>query len=144
MQPLSLPPRLQEIAETLQECERQEKLALLLDYAGRLLPPPAETMQEETPGESVPECMTPVTLRVLLRDGRLRFFFEIPPDAPLIRGYAAIVQEGLWDCTPEEILRIPADFYLSLGLQEVLTPQRLNGLAAILAHVRRVALRYVS
>lgn len=136
-----LPPALAEIVADFSQCERQEKIALLVDYSNQLLPPPPEALADGEAPESVPECMTPVSLRVLQQDGRLRFYFDVPPDAPLIRGYAAIMQQGLWDTTPEEILRIPADFYHQMGLQELLTPQRLNGLTAILAHVKRVALR---
>ncbi len=136
-----LPPALAEIVADFSQCERQEKLALLVDYSNQLLPPPPEALADGEAPESVPECMTPVGLRVLERDGRLRFYFDVPQDAPLIRGYAAIMQQGLWDTTPEEILRIPADFYLQMDLQELLTPQRLKGLTAILAHVKRLALR---
>ncbi|MCS6907712.1 MAG: SufE family protein [Anaerolineales bacterium] len=137
----TLPPALAEIVNDFGLCERQEKIALLVDYANQLLPPPPEAFADGDAPESVPECMTPVSLRVLQTDGRLRFYFDVPPDAPLIRGYAAIMQKGLWDATPEEILRIPADFYHVMGLEELLTPQRLNGLTAILAHVKRIALR---
>jgi cysteine desulfuration protein SufE len=50
-----------------------------------------------------------------------------------------VIMEGLNETTPEEILAIPAEFYLQMGLQDVLTAQRLNGMAAILAHVKRRA-----
>lgn len=136
-----LPTTLAEIVEDFSQCERQEKIALLVDYSNQLLPPPPEALADSETPESVPECMTPVSLRVLQLNGRLRLYFDVPQDAPLIRGYAAIMQQGLWDVTPEEILRIPADFYHAMGLQDLLTPQRLNGLTAILAHVKRVAMR---
>jgi len=141
MMDATLPPALAEIVDEFSQCERQEKIALLVDYANQLLPPPPEALADGDAPESVPECMTPVSLRVLQQDGRLRFYFDVPQDAPLIRGYAAMMQQGLWDVTPQEILRIPADFYHVMGLQDLLTPQRLNGLTAILAHVKRVAVR---
>ncbi len=137
----ALPQALAEIVEDFRLCERQEKIAMLVDYSNQLLPPPPEALADGDMPESVPECMTPVSLRVLPHEGRLRFYFDVPSDAPLIRGYAAIMQQGLWDATPEEILRIPTNFYHAMGLEELLTPQRLNGLTAILAHVKRVAAR---
>jgi cysteine desulfuration protein SufE len=140
----NLPPALAEIVADFRQCERQEKIALLVDYSKQLLPPPSEAVAEGGAPEAVPECMTPLSLWVVAHEGRLRFYFEVPQDAPLIRGYAAIMQQGLWDVTVEEILSIPADFYAAMGLQELLTPQRLNGLAAILAHVKRVALRQLN
>ncbi len=139
-----LPPALAEIVNDFSLCERQEKISLLVDFSNQLLPPPPEALADSKTPEQVPECMTPVSLRVLEQGGRLRFYFDVPQDAPLIRGYAAIIQQGLWDSTPEEILRIPADFYHVMGLQDLLTPQRLNGLTAILAHVKRVAAQTLS
>jgi len=39
--------------------------------------------------------------------------------------------------TPEQVLSIPPDFYLCMGLQRVLTAQWLNSRVAILSHVKR-------
>ncbi len=138
-----LPAPLEGIVSDFSLCERQEKIDLLVSYAGQLLPPPTEALADHQGAESVPECMTPVSVYVVEQNGRLRFYFDIPRDAPLIRGYAAIMQQGLWDATPEEILAIPPDFYHAMGLEQMLTPQRLNGLTAILAHIKRVSVRFL-
>jgi len=42
------------------------------------------------------------------------------------------------------VLSLPPDFYLPMGLQQVLTPQRMNGMAAIVAHIKRLALEQIS
>lgn len=136
-----LPPRLTEILEDFALSDRQEKVELLLEFSTSLLPVPAGLADRFGQPEPVPECMTPVTVYAQEQQGRLRFYFEIPPEAPTIRGYAAIIQQGLWDATPEEVLRIPDDFYLSMGLHQILSPQRLNGLIAIIGHVKRLATR---
>jgi sulfur transfer protein SufE len=34
---------------------------------------------------------------------------------------------------------VPTEFYLQMGLQRVLSGQRLNGIGAILEHMKRVA-----
>ncbi len=135
----SIPPRLSEILDDFQLSERHEKMELLLDFSGRLLPLPEGLATANVQPEPVPECMTPVTVTMLNQGGRLRFYFDVPAEAPTIRGYAAIIQQGLWDETPETILQIPDDFYLRMGLHQILTPQRLNGLIAIVAHVKRLA-----
>lgn len=133
-----LPPRLAEIVNDFAECEGREKLELLLDYARRF-PPLPEDFDAESDAEDVPECMTPVRMSARLVNGRLTFTFDVPAESPTVRGYAMIIMEGLNETTPEEILAIPAEFYLQMGLQDVLTAQRLNGMAAILAHVKRRA-----
>lgn len=136
-----LPPRLAEILDDFALSDRQEKMELLLELSASLLPIPAGLVKPIGQPEPVPECMTPVTVYSHDQQGRLRFYFEIPPEAPTIRGYAAIIQQGLWDATPEEVLRIPDDFYLNMGLHHILSPQRLNGLIAIIGHVKRLAAR---
>ncbi|WP_299030232.1 SufE family protein [uncultured Thermanaerothrix sp.] len=134
-----LPPRLAEILETFGLSDPQGKMELLLEFAESLLPIPEELADLAGQPELVPECMTPVTVYMHQHEGRLRFYFGVPPEAPTIRGYAAILQQGLWDVTPNEVLQIPEDLYSAMGLLHILTPQRVNGLIAILAHIKRLA-----
>ncbi len=133
-----LPPRLAEIVADFELCEGSEKLELLLDYALRF-PPFPERLRRPGRLEDVPECMTPVQMAAEVEDGRLTFHFDVPEEAPTVRGYAALMMEGLNGSTPGQVLAIPADFYLRMGLERVLSAQRLNGMAAILAHVKRRA-----
>jgi cysteine desulfuration protein SufE len=90
--------------------------------------------------EFVPECMTPVYVHAETQDGRMTFYFDVPAESPTVRGYAALMGEGLRQATPEQVLSVPGDFYLHMGLDKVLSHQRLNGIAAILAHMKRLAL----
>ncbi len=133
-----LPARLEEIVTDFEMCEGSEKLELLLDYA-RSFPPFPEHLQKPEEMEDVPECMTPVQMAAEARDGRLYFHFIVPPESPTVRGFAAVMMEGVNGSTPEEVLALPGDFYLRMGLQGVLSGQRLNGMSAILAHVKRRA-----
>lgn len=135
----ALPPRLGEIIDDFQLAEGSEKLELLLEYA-RNLPPLPEWLRERRDAmEQVHECMTPVFVIAENRDGKLVFHFDVPPESPTVRGYAALLEEGVRGATPEEILRIPADFYEEMGLQDVLSPRRLQGAHTILAYLKRLA-----
>ena len=138
---MSLPARLQEIVADFQLSEGQEKLDLLLEYAEKFQPVPDWLKTEPSRMDQVPECMTPVSIYTEHQDDRVKFYFDIPPEAPTVRGYAAILTEGLDDATAEEILAIPGDFYLQMGLQQVLSFLRINGMAAILAHIKQMAVR---
>jgi len=137
---IALPPRMAEIVDDFSLAEGQEKLELLLQYAESLPALPDWLMGKEGEMESVPECMTPVSLATELKGGGMVFHFIVPQESPTVRGFAAIVTEGLRGVTPEQVLAIPPDFYLAMGLQQVLTPQRMNGMAAIVAHIKRQAL----
>lgn len=135
----SIPPRLQEIIDDFGWCEGREKLELLLEFSERLLPLPEWLHDQRDAMEPVPECMTPVFVHAETQDGRMKFYFDVPPESPTVRGYTAIMAEGAAGATPEEILSIPNDFFLKMGLQQVLTHQRMSGLASILAHIKRLA-----
>lgn len=90
--------------------------------------------------DEVPECMTPVYVHAETRSGKMSFYFDIPPQSPTVRGFASLLGEGLQEATPEQVLQVPGDFYQDMGLHLVLTHQRLNGLSAILAHMKKLAL----
>ena len=135
----SLPAALEEIVELFEESTGTEKIELLVDYAQRMPPLPARLAEKSQDMDRVEECMTPVAVVAESEDGRLNFYFDVPEESPTVRGFASLMADGVRGCTPDEILAIPADFYLRMGLQDVLTYQRLNGLSAILAHMKRLA-----
>lgn len=139
----AIPEPLRDILADFQWCQGREKLELLLDYAERLPPLPEWLQGQREQMDQVHECMTPVFVYATRVDGRLQFYFDVPPESPTVRGYAAILQAGLRDTSPEQILQIPNDFYRAMGLQELLTNQRLNGIVAILAHIKRLAVEAI-
>jgi cysteine desulfuration protein SufE len=129
-----MPAKLQAILDDFAWAEGREKLELLLDYAAQLPPLPPELAAAAF--EPVHECQSPVGLHVALEDGRVRLHFDVPAEAPTVRGYAAILQAGLDGATPAAVLAVPPDVVTRLGLTALLTPQRAFGLAALLGHVQ--------
>ena len=136
----SLPAKLQEIVDEFEWAEGRDKLELLLDYAAQMPPLPEWLAGQHDSMEQVHECMSPVFVHGELVDGRLQWYFDVPPESPTVRGYAALMAAGLNGATPDEVLSVPADFWQAMGLQEVVTYQRIRGIAAILAHMKRLAL----
>jgi cysteine desulfuration protein SufE len=137
----TLPARLQAIVEEFQDAEGREKLELLLEYSQSLPPLPAWLAEQHNDMDQVHECMSPVFVYGEQRDGRMQFYFDVPPEAPTVRGYAALMAEGLNGTTPDEIMAVPGDFFSAMGLQEVITYQRIKGISAILAHMKRLAVQ---
>lgn len=142
--PPPLPPRLQAIVEEFELAEGREKLELLLDFAEQMPSLPDHISEHRESFESVPECMTPVFVYAEAEDGRMQFYFDVPPESPTVRGYAALMAEGLSGATPEQVLAIPGDFFNAMGLQQVITFQRIKGISAILAHMKRLATQAIT
>lgn len=138
-----LSPRLEEIIEDFQLIQGREKLEYLLEFSESLPDLPDWLQAERDSMEQIHECMTPVFVFLEERDGRVYYHFDVPPESPTVRGYAAILQQSTEGLRPEEVLAIPHDFYLQLGLNEVLSGQRLNGIGAILSYIKRLALQHM-
>ncbi|HJS29285.1 MAG TPA: SufE family protein [Anaerolineales bacterium] len=135
------PERLAEIIEEFEWCEGREKLELLLDYSEKLPPLPDRLKEQHDAMQQVHECMTPVFVAAECSEDRMKFYFDVPPESPTVRGFASLLAEGLEGVSPEAILKIPNDFYLQMGFQSVLTGQRMNGLGAIFAQIKRLAVQ---
>jgi cysteine desulfuration protein SufE len=134
-----LPPRLEEIVEDFKLAEGSEKLELLLEYARKMPPLPEWLHDKRNAMEQVHECMTPVFVFAENQSNQLKYHFDVPEESPTVRGYAALLSEGVDGSTPEEVLGIPGDFYQEMGLQDVLSPRRLQGVHTILAYMKRLA-----
>ena len=132
---------LQEIAEMFSEASKMERLDLLLDFS-ESMPDLPKSMIGDT-FEQVHECASPVFLRSRFEDGRVYYDIGVPREAPTVRGFANILREGLNGATPEEIIGTPIDLYVHLGLNGILSHQRLNGLTALLMYMKRQAQQFV-
>lgn len=136
----NLPPKLQEIVDDFAGMSREEKLETLIAYAETFPPLPERLKDARSKMEAVPECMTPVFLFGERQpDGGIVFHMDIPPQSPTVRGLATILANSLNGCTPEQIISVPADFFLPMNLQEAVSQQRLNGFTGVLAHMKHVA-----
>ena len=138
----NLPPKLQEIVEDFASMTREEKLETLIGYAETLPPLPDRFKEQRDKMEAVPECMTPVFLAAE-KDGNggIEFHLDIPPQSPTVRGLASILTNGLNGSTLQEIISVPADFFLPMKLDEAVSQQRLNGFMGVLAHMKQIAVR---
>ncbi len=135
---MPLPARLQTIVDVFATSPKEFRLEALLDYSRRLPDLPARYTDDPGLLEEVPECQTPFFLATEIDDdGSVHMFFSAPPESPTVRGYAGLLLDGLEGASVEEVLAVPDDFYVGMGLEEVVTPLRLRGMGAILARLKR-------
>jgi len=134
----TLHPRLQEIADDFNALEGPERLQLLLEFSGDLPALPARYAEDPGLLEPVPECQSPLFLAVEVEpDATVHLFFDAPPEAPTTRGFAGILHAGLDGLDADEVLATPAEFTSQLGLQDLVSPLRLRGMAAMLGRIKR-------
>jgi cysteine desulfuration protein SufE len=134
---MALPERLARIVEVFRSSPKEFRVEALLDFSKRLPPLPPELADHREELERVPECQTPFFLASRLEGDRVRLYFDAPPESPTVRGYAGILAAGLDGETPAAILDVDNDFYLNMGLEEVVTPLRLRGMGAIIARLKQ-------
>ena len=134
----TLNPRLQEIAEEFGAVAGRDRLQLLLEFSEDLPPLPARYAEHRDRLEPVPECQSPLFLAVEVDDDAVvHLFFDAPREAPTTRGFAGILHAGLDGLDADEVLQTPGEFSSQLGLQDLVSPLRLRGLAAMLARIKR-------
>jgi cysteine desulfuration protein SufE len=134
----TLNPRLQEIAEEFGAVGDRDRLQLLLEFSEDLPPLPARYAEHRDLLEPVPECQSPLFLAVEVdADAIVHLFFDAPREAPTTRGFAGILHAGLDGLGADEVLQTPGEFSSQLGLQDLVSPLRLRGMAAMLGRIKR-------
>ena len=136
---VSLPPQLAELVDEFAEVGPRERLQLLLELSQELPALPERYADAADSMEQVPECQSPLFLAVEVEpeaDRRVHLFFSAPREAPTTRGFASILRTGLDGEPAADVLAVPDDFYIALGLGKAVSPLRLRGMAAMLARIK--------
>jgi cysteine desulfuration protein SufE len=74
--------------------------------------------------------------------GQKVIHFTADSDAMITKGLIALLVRVLNDRTPQEILDTPLTFIDAIGLREHLSPNRSNGLSAMMDQMKRYALAF--
>jgi cysteine desulfuration protein SufE len=117
--------------------EQSERLVLLLEFANDLPQLPPEYADHPDLLERVEECQSPVFIFVDVRDDIVHLHATAPKEAPTTRGFASILVHGLAGLTVQQVLDVPDDYPLTLGLTEAVSPLRIRGMSALLGRTKR-------
>lgn len=112
----------------------QERLAALMSRAKKWSSPPADQL---TDANRVLGCQSRVWVTGTLEEGVLRLRMEC--DAPMVKGLVALLCEVYDGATPADALAVEPTIFDELGFTRMVTPTRLNGLAAVRARIREMA-----
>jgi len=134
----ALPATLAEIREDFLALPERERLQLLLEFANEL--PELPERYASAPGmlERIEECQSPVrAFAEVDGEGVVHFFATAPAEAPTTRGFASILAQGLSGLTAEQVLAVPDDFPMSIGLTRAVSPLRIGGMNGMLTRAKR-------
>jgi len=133
-----VPPALAEIVDMFATSPPRDRLELLLEYSQSLPPLPERYREHPERLEPVPECQSPLFVAAEVdADRRVQLFVSAPEEAPTTRGFAGIFHAGLNGLPAEEVLAVPGDVTARLSLNDVVSPLRLRGAAALLGRVQQ-------
>lgn len=133
-----LPPSLAEIRDEFLELPESERLELLLEFANDLPPVPERYEGHPELQERVVECQSPVYIVVEVdAAGTVAMHATAPREAPTTRGFASILAQGLTGLSAEDVLAVPSDFPLTLGLTRAVSPLRIAGMTGMLLRAQR-------
>lgn len=135
MHDITLPESLELLREELLEVSPRDRLELLAEIGTEL--PPIDAA-ELAGFERVIECQSPVFFDVALdSDAHIRLRISVPPGAPMTRGFAAALVQGVDGLEPDALLNLPEDLPRVLGLADLVSPLRRSGMVALQARAKR-------
>lgn len=133
-----LPEQLAEIRDDFLALEQRDRLLLLLEFSNELPDLPERYRDHPDLFERVEECQSPVYLFVEVDDDDIvHLFATAPKESPTTRGFASILAQGLGGLTAEQVLDVPDDYPLMLGLTEAVSPLRIRGMGGLLGRTKR-------
>lgn len=115
----------------------QDKYEHLIELGKDL---PLIAPENKTEENIVRGCQARVWLNAQQQNGHIHFTAD--SDAMITKGLIALLVRVLNDRTPQEILNTPLTFIDTIGLREHLSPNRANGLSAMIDQMKRYALAY--
>ncbi|MGO4782454.1 SufE family protein [Cryobacterium sp. W22_MBD10_FK3] len=134
----TLPTQLADIREDFLALEQPDRLMLLLEFSNELPELPERYRDHPDLFERVVECQSPVFIFVEVDESRtVHLYATAPAESPTTRGFASILAQGLDGLSVAEVLAIPDDFPLSIGLTQAVSPLRLRGMTAMLGRTKR-------
>ena len=124
--------RIKEWSENLSLLEGQDRLVYLIDLAKNKTTMDFEKRIKE---RLVTGCISQIWVDVMVEDNKVNV--EYDSDAMITKGITSIVADCFTDIPLAEAKQITFDDFEKLGIQQLLTPQRRNGLGNLIETIRQ-------
>ena len=116
--------------------DAHERLSALTSYVPRTQLPD-EIKSDEL---IVPGCISRVWVKGELRTGKTQF--RCAADSPMVAGLVALLCDLYSGVSPDDARTVEPDVWQKCGFIKILTPTRLNGLAAVRARIKELSLNW--
>jgi cysteine desulfuration protein SufE len=130
--------KLPELLADFADADPEEALEMLVDFSEKLPALASGRAIEREPAQCrIQECQTPVYLWVDVVNGKVHLEAAVPEQSPTVRGFVALLVEGLEGASGAEIEKLPDDFLPALGLSATLGMTRRRGFRGIVSKIKR-------
>ena len=136
----ALPSALAELIEDFGALAPAQRLEMLVEMGAEVPDVPEPYASDLTLMEQVTECQSPVYVAAEVAPQAPHptvIHISAPPEAPTTRGFAGVLSEGLAGLTADEVLAVPTDLPARLGLDSLISPLRLGGMASLQGRIQR-------
>ena len=127
--------KIQELGDNLKMLEGHDRLQYLVDKAKEVkaLPDAAKTEENRIHG-----CASKLWI-IGGADAEQRMNYQVDGDAFITKGTAMVVTDIVNGAHRSEVANLTVDSFAPLGIRELLTMQRQNGLGELIARIIRIA-----
>ena len=127
--------KIREMGDDLRMLEGHDRLHYLIDKAKELEPLPESV---KTENNRIHGCASKLWLIGGVReDGTM--MYQVDGDAHISKGTAKVVTDIVNGEHRSEVANLTVDSFIPLGIKELLTVQRQNGLGELIARIIRIA-----
>lgn len=116
-----------------------DKYSYIIELAKDL---PAIDQSFKTPQYLIDGCQSKVWINAELVDGKIQYSAD--SDAIITKGIIALLIRVMNNRTPQELIDIDLFFLEKIGLKDNLSPNRANGLIAMIKQMKLYAIAYQS
>lgn len=127
--------RIKETADDLKMLEGHDRLQYLVDKAKEVEPLPEEAKTEQN---RIHGCASKLWI-IGGADNQSNMRYLADGDAFITKGTAKVVTDIVNGCHKSEIANLTVDDFAQLGIKELLTIQRQNGLGELINRIIRIA-----
>jgi len=124
--------KLNKWSEDLNLLEGTERLAYLVDLAKKATSLPVELRTDD---RLIGGCMSKIWVDVGVVEGDVKVYYD--SDAMITKGITSIVADCFSDIPVAEAKQIAFEDFEKLNIQQLLTPQRRNGLGNLIETIRK-------